>query len=78
MPKGVSPEGTRAQEGLSFCNQLYELERQWREENPEARQKLRMEYSESVLEAFRKWLRIQRSQVLPKSKLGQAMEYCRN
>lgn len=78
LPEGAKAEGTKAQEGLDFCNRLFALERQWQEEEPKERQKRRMEHSVPVLEAFREWLRSQRNRVLPKSKLGHAMEYCLN
>ena len=78
LPPGVTAEGTKAQEGLDFCNRLFALERQWQEEEPKKRQELRMEQSVPVLEAFREWLRSQRNRVLPKSKLGNALTYCVN
>jgi transposase len=78
LPKGATPEGTKAQEGLDFCNRLFTLERKWQDKTPQERQKLRMEHSQPVLAEFQEWLRKQRSQVMPKSALEKAMTYCRN
>lgn len=78
LPEGAKAEGTKAQEGLDFCNRLFALERQWQKEEPKKRQELRIEHSIPVLDDFREWLRSQRNRVLPKSKLGQAIEYVLN
>lgn len=70
--------GTAAQQGLTFCNQLFAIERELKEGTPEERGTVRMERSRPILDAFSTWLRQQKSRVLPKSALGQAITYCLN
>lgn len=67
-----------AEEGLHFCNQLFQIERDLKECTPEDRHHNRQERSRPVLEAFSAWLRIQKQKVLPKSALGKAIAYCLN
>ena len=70
--------GTAAQQGLTFCNQLFAIERELKEVTPEERENVRLERSRPILDAFSGWLRQQKSRVLPKSALGQAITYCLN
>ncbi|MFX6174886.1 transposase, partial [Acinetobacter baumannii] len=65
-------------EGLDFCNRLFAIERDMKDSSPEERLKIRTEQSRAVLDAFLAWLRMNRSRVLPKSKLGEAIAYCLN
>jgi len=67
-----------AQEGLNFCNQLFVIERELKELSYEERYQARLERSAPILEAFSAWLKMQTPRVLPKSALGQAIQYCRN
>ena len=67
-----------AREGLDFCNQLFAIERQFRDATPEERHGARLEYSRPILDAFSEWLKYQSPRVLPKSAFGQAITYCRN
>ena len=67
-----------AQEGLTFCNQLFAIERDLKDCTPEERQKQRLARSQPVLDAFSVWLKNQTPRVTPKSALGQAIKYCRN
>src|SRR5579859_1005047 len=69
---------TTAHEGLAFCNQLFEIERGLHDVTPEQRFAGRNERSRAVLEPFRLWLCALEGKVLPKSKLGEALTYCRN
>lgn len=78
LPASEARVGTAAQQGLTFCNQLFAIERELKEETPEERENVRMERSRPILEAFSAWLRQQKSRVLPKSALGQAITYCLN
>jgi transposase len=70
--------GTHAHTGLDFCNQLFEIERELRDVTPEARLAGRLQRSTVVLDKFRLWLDALSLQVLPKSKLGEAIGYCLN
>src|SRR5579863_3089268 len=69
---------TTAHEGLAFCNQLFEIERELHDVTPEQRFAARNERSRAVLEKFHVWLDGLEGKVLPKSKLGEALTYCRN
>jgi len=65
-------------EGLEFCNKLFAIEKNLKELSNEERYKARLELSAPVTEAFLAWIKIQTPRVLPKSALGQAIQYCRN
>ena len=67
-----------AKEGLSFCNQLFAIEREIHNATPEERYQFRLERSRPVMDAFLAWLKYQGPRVLPKSAFGQAISYCRN
>ncbi|QGQ96179.1 IS66 family transposase [Paenibacillus psychroresistens] len=75
-PKRSTP--VTASEGLDFCNRLFAIEREIKDFKPEERTTIRMARSRQILDAFSAWLRTQRSRVLPKSKLGEAIIYCQN
>jgi transposase len=70
--------GTHAHKGLDFCNQLFEIERALQDVPPEERLAGRLRRSTVVLDDFRVWLDAMSLQVLPKSKLGEAIGYCLN
>lgn len=78
MPEQASRTPSTAQEGLDFCNQLFHIEQQLTDLDPEKRYMKRLEQSKPVLEAFEAWLKLRKKQVLPKSALGQAIAYCLN
>jgi transposase len=67
-----------AHEGLNFCNQLYAIERSLKEVSATERYQARLEQSGPLLEAFLAWLKKQTPHALPKSPVGQAIQYCRN
>jgi transposase len=77
--KAMSDPATKsasvAQEGLDFCNRLFQLEQQFKDLDPEQRMLSRLEQSKPVLEAFEAWLKLRKNQVLPKSALGLAISY---
>lgn len=82
LPANVDKKSAAATEGLQFCNQLFQIERQINEKiencTPEQRKEYRLEHSQPVLDAFLTWLKTKRPQVPPKSKLGEAITYCIN
>lgn len=78
LPKGSVQSMTNAQEGLDFCNRLFQIERDLKELSTEERYEKRLEQSKPVLEAFLSWLKNKEQQVLPKSGLGKAIKYCLN
>ncbi|WP_017753736.1 IS66 family transposase [Calidifontibacillus oryziterrae] len=78
LPVSKQSTPVAAKEGLTFCNQLFLIERDLKDSTPEERFEARIERSQPVLDAFSVWLKTQRSKVLPKSALGQAIQYCLN
>ncbi|WP_245837402.1 IS66 family transposase [Virgibacillus phasianinus] len=78
LPESASTSAVKGKEGLAFCNQLFQIERDLKDVSPVERYEQRLERSQPVLEAFSAWLREQTPRVLPKSALGQAIKYCRN
>lgn len=78
LPASQKNTPTVAGEGLDFCNKLFAIERELQDVTPEERYQKRIEHSRPVLYAFRDWLKYQTPRVLPKSALGQAIQYCRN
>lgn len=78
LPKGSSSTATSAQEGLDYCNRLFDIERNLESKTSEERHKERLEQSKPVLDEFHLWLVAKKKQTLPKSALGQAITYCLN
>lgn len=80
LPKSEKQSTTAAQEGLAYCNKLFEIERELKELNLPYDQvyKMREKRSRPVLEAFSGWLKKMRPKILPKSLLGNAITYCLN
>lgn len=67
-----------AQVGLDYCNRLYAIERALKGTSPQRRKDQRDKLSAPVLVEFKGWLDEQILQTLPKSTLGQAINYCLN
>jgi len=78
LPASADKTGTAAHQGLQFCNQLFAMERELKDTTPEERYTIRLERSRPVLDAYLAWLRQQRSRMLPKSALGEAITYSLN
>jgi transposase len=78
LPASQKNTPTVAGEGLNFCNKLFTIERELQDVTPDERYQKRVEQSRPALDAFRDWLKYQTPRVLPKSALGQAIQYCRN
>jgi len=78
LPKGSVKTRTNAQEGLDYCNRLFQIERNLKNLSAEERYEKRLEQSKPVLEVFLSWLKTKEQQVLPKSSLGKAIKYCLN
>lgn len=75
---GGASKNPKALEGLNFCGQLYKIERELKDLTPEERYRERLLRSKPVLEAFLAWLQKTERESLPKSHLGQAINYCLN
>lgn len=78
LPESERPKAVTTHEGLRFCNQLFAIERDLQRVTSEERYRLRLQRSQPVLDQFSEWLCTQTEKVLPKSLLGQAIQYCRN
>ncbi|MGB9663279.1 MAG: IS66 family transposase, partial [Moorellaceae bacterium] len=76
LPDTKRSAAVAAKEGLEFCNRLFAIERDLKDATPEERYQKRLVRSRPVLDAFWAWLDQQSSRVLPKSALGQAVNYC--
>jgi transposase len=68
---------TRALLALGFIQQLYRVEADAKELDPEARRLQRQDQAGPVLERFKRWLDEQADVVLPKSPIGEAVHYAR-
>jgi hypothetical protein len=79
LPKDMkSEEATLPAEGIAFCNKLFEWEREFKNLNLEERQIKRLEKEKPLLEAFWTWAKTSNQKVLPKSKIGKALQYALN
>lgn len=74
--KGTCSESAPAYTGYTYCNQLFQLERELKELVPEERQKKRLELERPVLEAFLKW--VDGINALGGSSLAKAICYAQN
>lgn len=78
LPDKADVSRTSAREGIEYCNKLFSLERKLTELTPKERYEKRLEESKPVLEGFLSWLNTKKEQVLPKTGLGKAVNYCLN
>ena len=69
-----NPESTAAI-GLTYCNKLFDIEREIADKSIEERKDVRQEQSRAVCEAFFSWAEAESYRVLPKSLIGKAIEY---
>lgn len=76
MPKTGTVEGSAATQGFEYCNELFAIEKDLKELNPEDRKRKRQERSRPVLEAYWSWL--ESVHALQGSKLGEAITYSVN
>lgn len=64
--------------GLSYCNQLFAIEKKAEQMTPEARHELRQKESKPIVEAFYQWVETCWGNTLPQSLLGKALKYAQN
>lgn len=64
--------------GLSYCNQLFAIEKKAEQMTPEARHELRQKESKPIVEAFYQWVEACWDNTLPQSLLGKALKYAQN
>ena len=67
---------TPAEEGVILCDKLFELEREFKDDEPDVRKQKRLEQSKPVLEAFWRWL--DKQDPPGGSNLYKAVNYARN
>ncbi|WP_424141321.1 IS66 family transposase [Sporosalibacterium faouarense] len=78
-PKDMkSLEATLAATGIAYCNQLFDWERKFKELTPKERKEQRLKNEKPVLDAFWSWAEKTKKEVLPKSKIGVALQYAIN
>jgi len=68
-------QDTLAAQGLAYCNKLFELEQKFKSLSVEDRQKARIAQAKPVLAAFWAWAEDALAQVLPKTRIGTAIQY---
>lgn len=78
LPSKKDTKLTATEEGLAFCNKLFEIEKELRDVTDIERYEGRLKKSVPVLNNFKEWLRYQKPRVLPKSPLAKAITYCLN
>jgi hypothetical protein len=71
-------DALRSHQALAYYRQLYELERAAKDFSDAQRLQMRQDLAVPILEQFRKWLTAQRSEVLPKSPMAEAIGYALN
>lgn len=64
-----------AHQALLFIQKLYHIEKQAHDMDDEARKQLRQEKAKPILDEFKVWLDDLKNRVLPKSPLGEAVNY---
>jgi hypothetical protein len=67
-----------AAEALEMIGQLYGIEEDCRDLSPDQRKWVRQDLSAPVLETLRIWMEEQKTRVLPKSAVSEAIEYAQN
>lgn len=69
---------TTAEQAIQKINQFYKIEEKIRDLSVEERQEIRLQQSLPLVEAYFVWLQKMKKEVLPKSKLGEAIGYSLN
>jgi hypothetical protein len=67
-----------ADQALEMMGQLYGIEEDCKDLTPEQRRWVRQDLSAPILEKLRIWMEDQKRRVLPKSAVGEAIEYAQN
>lgn len=73
-------DAARSHQALAYYRQLYELERRAKDNSLDdaQRRQLRQDLAVPILETFSTWLKAQRTEVLPKSPMAEAIGYALN
>lgn len=75
--QGKKPSG-KADWALNHIQKLYRVEHQLKDKTVDERYQIRQDKSLPLLEQLEAWLISSQQQVLPKTKLGEAIQYCLN
>lgn len=79
LPKDIkSAEATLPSQGIAFCNKLFEIEKTLENLSSKERKSERLGQEKPVLDAFWSWVETNRPQILPKSKISDALNYALN
>ena len=78
LPPKNNDKLTASEEGLAFCNKLFEIEKELLKMSPKERYEKRLEKSKPIIDDFKIWLQYQSKRAAPKTLLGKAVYYCRN
>jgi transposase len=78
VPPKKSDIPTSTEEGLVFCNKLFEIEKELQNVTEQERYEGRLERSCKIIDDFKDWLQYQSKRAAPKTPLGKAVHYCRN
>jgi len=79
LPKDIrGPDATLTSQGIAYCNKLFEIEKTLENLSREKRKSERLKQEKPVLDAFWAWVDSTRPKILPKSKLGGAVNYALN
>lgn len=73
--EALETDRRHATEAIVYIGKLYKVESDAAEMTPEERRELRQKESYPVIQVFEKWMKDTYATVLPKSKIGQAIEY---
>lgn len=76
LPKSANQSDSKAEIGLKYCNQLFNLEKEWADIEAQERYAKRLEQAKPVLDAFWSW--VSSLNVLEGSNLGKAVTYAIN
>jgi transposase len=63
---------------LGWIRELYQVERDTKKRDASDRREMRHEKSKPILDKIEKWLDAQQGAILPKSAIGEAVQYARN
>jgi transposase len=77
-PPKLGGQLTIAEQALQKIGAIYKIEKKIASEDPKERLEIRQEQSIPLVEAYFTWLKAIKPKVLPKSKLGEAIQYSLN
>jgi transposase len=75
LPKEAELSASKANQALKFFKEIYKLEDEYRGLASEERYEKRLENTKPILDGYRRWLEDESKKTLPKSKLGEAINY---